>query len=131
MRYQVKLKKYVVEELRNYKVIQNKNYNEDIDLVIVNDIGKPLHPRSLSGSYGNLIKKLNWDRIRFHDLRHVHATLLLKIGEHPKVVAKRLGHSNTKMTMDIYSQVTSNMLKDLLFGLKSSYKGIIVFWKVQ
>jgi integrase len=45
-------------------------------------------------------------RIRFHDLRHSHATTLLADGVHPKVTQERLGHSTITTTMDLYSQVT-------------------------
>ncbi|GAI62264.1 unnamed protein product, partial [marine sediment metagenome] len=43
--------------------------------------------------------------IRFHDLRHTHATLMLKQGVHPKIVSERLGHSSVAITMDTYSHV--------------------------
>lgn len=48
-------------------------------------------------------------RIRIHDLRHTHATLMLEAGEHPKIVQDRLGHSSVQMTLDKYSHVTQNM----------------------
>ncbi len=61
--------------------------------------------------------------LRPYDLRHTCATLLLAGGEHPKVVAERLGHSSTVMTMDVYSHVLPDMqeaaadkLERLLFG---------------
>jgi integrase len=47
--------------------------------------------------------------IRFHDLRHTHASLLLKAGVHPKVVQERLGHSSIAITLDIYSHVAPGM----------------------
>ncbi len=43
--------------------------------------------------------------IRFHDLRHTHAILMLKQGIHPKVVSERLGHSTIGNTMDTYTHV--------------------------
>jgi hypothetical protein len=43
--------------------------------------------------------------IRFHDLRHTHASLLLKAGVHPKVVSERLGHCSVSFTLDVYSHV--------------------------
>jgi integrase len=47
--------------------------------------------------------------IRFHDLRHGWATLALEAGEHPKVVAEKLGHASVKVTLDTYSHVTPGM----------------------
>jgi integrase len=47
--------------------------------------------------------------IRFHDLRHTSATLLLTEGVHGKIVQERLGHANIAMTLDLYSHVTADM----------------------
>lgn len=61
-------------------------------------------------------------RIRFHDLRHTAATLLLLAGVHPKVVSERLGHSRVEITLNTYSHVLPTMQKeaadklDKLFG---------------
>jgi integrase len=51
-------------------------------------------------------------KIRFHDLRHTSATLMLLNGEHPKVVSQRLGHSSVAITMDRYSHVLEGMEED-------------------
>ena len=48
-------------------------------------------------------------RVRFHDLRHTHASLLLAQGVHPKVVQERLGHSQVSVTLDIYSHVAPSL----------------------
>jgi integrase len=50
-------------------------------------------------------------RVTLKGLRHTHATLLLELGEHPKVVQERLGHSTITTTMNIYSHVTPTMQK--------------------
>ncbi|MGO8684575.1 MAG: tyrosine-type recombinase/integrase [Thermoleophilia bacterium] len=46
---------------------------------------------------------------RLHDLRHTHASQLLRQGVHPKVVQERLGHANIGITMDLYSHVTAGL----------------------
>ena len=51
-------------------------------------------------------------RIRFHDLRHTHATLLLQAGTNPKVVSERLGHSTVSITLDTYSHVIPSLQED-------------------
>jgi integrase len=63
------------------------------------------------------------DAVRFYDLRHTHATLLLKAGVHPKIVSERLGHSSITLTLDTYSHVlpgmqddAANKLDAMLFG---------------
>ena len=50
--------------------------------------------------------------VRFHDLRHTHATVMLLQRVHPKVVQERLGHSKMSTTMDIYSHVVPSMQKE-------------------
>jgi integrase len=67
------------------------------------------HPcaRTVSGRSGCALP-----RIRFHDLRHAHATHLLSSGVHPKVASERLGHSKVGITLDLYSHVLPNMQAD-------------------
>ena len=50
--------------------------------------------------------------IRFHDLRHSHASALLKAGIHPKVVSERLGHASISMTLDTYSHIMPGMQEE-------------------
>jgi len=49
--------------------------------------------------------------LRLHDLRHIHATMLLKAGIHPRIVQERLGHSSIATTLDIYSHTVPGMQK--------------------
>ena len=59
-----------------------------------------------------LAKAKGLPRIRFHDLRHTHATHLLSNGVHPKVAQERLGHSSVGITLDLYSHVLPGMQED-------------------
>lgn len=63
----------------------------------------------LSRELLRILKKGNLPRIRFHDLRHTHATLLLLQDVHPKIVQERLGHANIAITLDTYSHVLPSM----------------------
>ncbi len=56
-------------------------------------------------------------QVRFHDLRHTHATQLLKQGVHPKIVSERLGHSNIAITLDTYSHVLPGMQEQAIAAL--------------
>ncbi|MFE7063559.1 tyrosine-type recombinase/integrase [Sutcliffiella sp. NPDC057660] len=58
-----------------------------------------------------LFKQANLPKITFHDLRHLHATTLTALDENPKVVADRLGHSRVQVTLDYYSDVSSELQK--------------------
>jgi integrase len=82
---------------------------KDEDLVFADSIGEPLHPNSLAYRFNKLIARAGVPRIRFHDLRHTSATLMLANGEHPKIVQERLGHADISMTLNRYSHVTMDM----------------------
>jgi len=58
------------------------------------------------------LKKYNLPRITPHGFRHTHASLLLEAGESVKVVQQRLGHENSKVTLDIYAHITNNAPKN-------------------
>ncbi|WP_422444285.1 tyrosine-type recombinase/integrase [Thermoanaerobacterium sp. DL9XJH110] len=86
---------------------------KDNNLVCCWDDGTPFYPDYLSQGFKKLLKKLNLpDNVRFHDLRHTHATLLLQQGVHPKVVQERLGHSSVSITLDTYSHVLPTLQKE-------------------
>lgn len=82
------------------------------DLVTCTCQGTVLSPRNLLRTFKGLIQKSNVPDIRFHDLRHTHATSLLLEGINPKIVAERLGHSKVSVTLDTYSHVLPNMQKE-------------------
>ena len=83
---------------------------EDSGLVFPNGSGKPMNPSNLLvRSYRKLLGRADLPRLRFHDLRHTAATLLLGQGVHAKVVSEMLGHSSITITLDLYSHVTPTM----------------------
>ncbi|MGA8815823.1 MAG: tyrosine-type recombinase/integrase, partial [Xanthobacteraceae bacterium] len=72
----------------------------------------PLRPHSLGQEWTRFVVTTDLPRIRFHDLRHAHATHLLASGVHPKVASERLGHSKIGITLDLYSHVLPGMQED-------------------
>jgi integrase len=83
---------------------------DDNDLVFCTTAGKPLDFRKVAtASFKLLLKKAALLDIRFHDLRHTCATLLLSRGHHPKLVQELLGHSSVAMALDRYSHVLPGM----------------------
>ncbi|MEK4636832.1 site-specific integrase [Bacillus sp. FSL W8-0519] len=103
-----------------------EGYN-DYDLVCPTYNGNPCNFRSLTQLWKKLIKKSGVPDIRFHDLRHTHATLMLKQGIHPKIVSERLGHKKVGITLDTYSHVVPGLQETAvdqfaneLFGKKNS-----------
>lgn len=72
--------------------------------------GQPMLPTSLTHEFAKVAGKVEGvPRVRFHDLRHSHATQLLSAGIHPKVAQERLGHSSISITMDLYSHTSETM----------------------
>lgn len=90
---------------------------EDQDLVFCQENGKPVHPDTISSWFPVFMEKAGLPRIRFHDLRHTHASLLLKKGIDAKVVSERLGHSGIGITMDIYAHVLSEQADEAAAAL--------------
>lgn len=67
--------------------------------------GNPISARNLDRQFKSVLQKSGCPDIRFHDLRHTHATMLLESGVHPKIVQERLGHSDIAVTLNTYSHV--------------------------
>lgn len=82
---------------------------QDQDLVVAEPDGTPIPPDRLSRQFDNELRKAGLPAIRFHDLRHTHATMALAAGVHPKVVSDRLGHANVSITLDVYSHAVPAM----------------------
>jgi integrase len=80
-----------------------------LGLVFVGSTGKAINHDVLRNRFNALTEAADLPRIRFHDLRHTAATLMLIAGEHPKVVQERLGHSTIAMTLDRYSHGSEGM----------------------
>ena len=74
--------------------------------------GMPYAADILDPRMGPAHRRSGLPRIRFHDLRHAHATHLLASGVHPKVASERLGHSKVGITLDLYSHVMPGMQED-------------------
>ncbi len=78
---------------------------KDRDLVFASAIGTPLEPGTIARTWYRVLDVAGVGHVRWHDLRHAHATLMLASGVHPKVVSERLGHASVAITLDTYSHV--------------------------
>ena len=105
----------VVDALRGWRRMQLEerllvgNAYEDHDLVFARADGQPTHPELLSRAFERVVGRSGLPIIRLHDLRHTHATLLLKAGVPVKVVSERLGHATASFTLDVYGWVLPGM----------------------
>jgi integrase len=112
----VRLTDLAIAALKAHREAQNEERAkagslwEETSLVFTSTIGTPVDVGNLTyRSFRPLLKRTDLPRIRFHDLRHTCATLLLSKGTHPKIVQEMLGHANISMTMDTYSHVLPDM----------------------
>lgn len=111
----IKIGESLVKELKEWKAHQNKlkmalrkSYNDE-GLIFTTQTGKPIYPRGMLAEFNKATREAEVPQIRFHDLRHTHATMCLEAGMSLKEVQERLGHSSIKTTGDVYAHVTKNM----------------------
>ena len=84
------------------------------DLVFASVEGKPIDPGVLSHNFARIVKRAGLENIRFHDLRHTFASLMLLRGAKPKVISEALGHASVAFTMDTYSHIIEGMQSDAM-----------------
>ncbi|PRR70875.1 tyrosine-type recombinase/integrase [Clostridium thermopalmarium] len=101
-----------LKELKKEAMERRLKYGVELGYVLCWEDGRPMDPHYVSQKFPKLLEKYNLPKIRFHDLRHTHATLLLKLGTSPKIISERLGHSTVSFTLDIYSHVNVDMQRD-------------------
>lgn len=80
----------------------------DHDLVFTTGEGSPIQPRVLARAFDVLQAKAKVQRIRLHDLRHTHATLLFNDGKNIKMISQRLGHSDVGITLSVYAHLATD-----------------------
>lgn len=73
--------------------------------VFPDEAGQPMNPEFVSRLFKRDLDKAGLPEIRFHDLRHGHATMLIELGEDLKLISERLGHSTISMTADTYGHI--------------------------
>ena len=128
----VTLPSFVVEELRRLKREQAEELlahgirQSGDTLLCPRTDGEPMLPESLTREFWRLVRRLSdIPRIRFHDLRHTHATELLRAGVQPKVVQERLGHSSISITMDVYSHLSETLQRDAAIELDRVFRSAL------
>ena len=127
----VALSSTMVDELRAHRATRAQELlrlgvgPSDDDLVIAHPDGSLVQPIYISQLWGRTIKRTKLAQLRFHDLRHAHATHLLANGVHPKVASERLGHSRVGITLDLYSHVIPGMQEDAAATVDAALKTAI------
>jgi integrase len=109
----MKVPDLLINALQAHRIEQNKSrvlfgpdYKSDLDLVIALPDGSPWSPDTFSGAYSDFAERISMKGIRFHDLRHSHASQMLRNGGVAvKTVQERLGHANASITLNTYAHV--------------------------
>ena len=118
-RRMIKLPVFVVDILVRHKAQQEEQRREvgstwiDKDLVFTNALGYYYSSSTLRKVFRRFLVSIGLPHMRFHDLRHSAATILLAMKVHPKVVQEILGHSQIAMTLDVYSHALPSMQEDV------------------
>ena len=130
----VHLSETVLQELKVWRARQAEEFlrigirPDGQTFIVTKADGNPVKPRNLTQEWMRLASS-NGElrRIRFHDLRHSHATHLLGSEVHPKIARERLGHSRVGITLDLYSHVMPGMQQDAVArvddALRATQKG--------
>lgn len=108
---------YIISVL---KTVKEKQTFENEEGYVFIDKDARQHPDSISSWFPEFIVSIGLPRLRFHDLRHTHASLLLHIGESLKLISERLGHSSVEFTADIYTHLLPGMQKAAAEKLEKS-----------
>ena len=126
----VRLSKTVLQELKVWRVQQAEEFlrlgirPDGQTFVVTKADGNPLQPRSLTHEWMRLAASGELRRIRFHDLRHSHATHLFGSSVHPKIASERLGHSKVGITLDLYSHVMPGMQEDAVARVDDALRAV-------
>jgi len=106
--------------LREYREERRALYREldreiGLDaLVFASSEGRPVNPPSLSREFNRIVRRAGLQNVRFHDLRHTFASLMLLRGAPAKVISEALGHASVAFTMDVYSHIIEGMQSDAM-----------------
>lgn len=108
----------MVLELKKWKLASAGNNNA---LVFPSEVGSPIKPQNLTRRYFNpALEAAGLPVIRFHDLRHTYASLLIEQGENIKYISSQLGHASTTITLDVYSHLMKTENQDAARRLENT-----------
>jgi integrase len=119
----------IIDQLKRHKARQAQEKflmgeaYEDHGLVFCQANGQPIDPRNFTRHFERLLQRAELPHIRFHDTRHTFATLMLELGEAPKVVQSMLGHTKISTTLDIYSHVSLDLERQAAAKLNAVLRG--------
>lgn len=102
----------ILDAWRGWQETERAAVGTDNGWVFTDADSGPIHPHAISQTFEAIVARAGVPSIRFHDVRHTHATLLIKAGVPVKVVSERLGHATPAFTIDTYQHVLPGMQAD-------------------
>jgi integrase len=96
---------------------------ETFDLVFADVDGTPRTPNTITARWNRLVARTGYRPVRFHDLRHGHATHRAAMGEHPHTTAERLGHASAAFTLDRYTHRTTGAQRRVSAQIEAALTG--------
>lgn len=122
----IPLPSFALESLRIHQTRQEIDHRrlagerwQETGFVFTTSLGTPLEPRNVRRTLSSLLQKADLPPMRFHDLRHGCATLLIAQNVNPKVVSEILGHSQIALTMNTYTHALSSAWRDAARSMDS------------
>jgi integrase len=89
---------------RQQRLLADSTWQEQ-KLIFTTRAGTPVDTTNVLHGFQKILRDAGLPKMRFYDLRHTHASLLIAEGVHPKKIAERLGHASIKLTMDLYGHL--------------------------
>lgn len=129
-RRSIVLPAFAVEILRRHRKAQaaqrlrTGEVWRDGDFVVTNGLGGHMDPGEVTRRFKKLATEAGAPGVRFHDLRHAYATMLLASGVHPKIASEALGHSTVGITLDTYSHVLPTMQAEAAAAIQKALGGL-------
>jgi len=101
-----------------------------LNLIFPNKAGGPINNNNLvSRNFETALENAELGKVRFHDLRHTYASLLIQQGENIKYIQSQLGDSSPTVTLNVYAHLMKQLMKRLLAGLKTPFlRPMITKW---
>jgi integrase len=112
------------EAQREIKTALGTDY-QDNGLVCCREDGSIWPPSAFTSAYRDLLRRRKIENIRFHDLRHSHASQLLRSGVSPKVISERLGHAKVGFTLDVYSHLLPGMQEEAALKIDAGLRAAL------
>lgn len=108
----------MLKALKEWKLACPPN---DLDLIFPNEAGQPInHNNMVNRHFNPAMVEAKIKKIRFHDLRHTFASLLIDQGENPKYIQKQLGHSSPTVTLNIYAHLMEKVNQEAACRLEDN-----------